>query len=335
MAKTIKIDDSYLEDKKDLEWKDFPVKPHFNDAYEICNYGYIRNKKTKNYPVILISSTGYYAISLDVGKKNVPGTEILERYKRTFDIHVHVANAFIDPIPIKEGNKSIVKFINKKNTLEDLYYKNLERGYQSDYGNNNDDKENKLKISYLFTTNKNIKNDKIIPNKVIIKQEKEKVNNIYDDYEYEDKIITINNISGKKLKKYDKYIISNNGKVYDIKSNEITPIDKNSKYIRYRLFSNGNKTNYHVHKLIATLYIPNPNNYTEVDHIDADPKNNDVSNLRWCTHSQNMKHDAELRQTGKKVNQIDINTKQIITIFNSIEEARVYLTNGNPRTLID
>ena len=323
---TIKIDDSYLEDKNDVEWKDFPVTPHFNNAYEICNYGLIRNKKTKKYPVILKSSTGYFAISLDVGNKNVPGTDKLERYKKTFDIHVHVANAFIDPKPNKEGFKNVVKIIKKNNTLYDLYYKNLERSYQSKYDENNE-KENRLKLIYIYTTtNINEINNNITNNKIIIDKNKEKqkeINNKYDDYKYEDKIITINNICGKKLKKFPNYIISNNGKVYDLGGKEIAQVDKNSKYIYYKLFNGIEKKNYHAHKLVAALYIQNPNKYDEVDHINADPKNNDVSNLRWCTHSQNMKYNADLRQVGKKVNQIDITTEQVIKIFNSIEEARI------------
>lgn len=43
-----------------------------------------------------------------------------------------------------------------------------------------------------------------------------------------------------------------------------------------------------VHVLVAKMFIPNPNNYTEIDHIDTDRANNKFSNLRWCTHSMNM-----------------------------------------------
>lgn len=42
-----------------------------------------------------------------------------------------------------------------------------------------------------------------------------------------------------------------------------------------------------IHRLVAFAFIPNPNDYPEIDHIDGNPSNNNVENLRWVTHRQN------------------------------------------------
>lgn len=44
---------------------------------------------------------------------------------------------------------------------------------------------------------------------------------------------------------------------------------------------------YKAHRLVAMAYIPNPNNYPIVMHLDNNPLNNHIDNLQWGTHSMN------------------------------------------------
>jgi hypothetical protein len=55
--------------------------------------------------------------------------------------------------------------------------------------------------------------------------------------------------------------------------------------------STKNKTNpYRAHRLLMQTFVPNPNGYKEVNHIDGNKLNNDLKNLEWCDHKQNMSH---------------------------------------------
>lgn len=50
------------------------------------------------------------------------------------------------------------------------------------------------------------------------------------------------------------------------------------------------RTGLRVHRLVADLFIENPNNYEEVNHIDFNRTNNRFDNLEWTTHSENIRH---------------------------------------------
>ena len=45
-----------------------------------------------------------------------------------------------------------------------------------------------------------------------------------------------------------------------------------------------------VHRLVAEAFIDNPNGYTEIDHLNRNKLDNSVANLRWVTHSENMRN---------------------------------------------
>ena len=53
---------------------------------------------------------------------------------------------------------------------------------------------------------------------------------------------------------------------------------------------------HYVHKLVATAFIPNPNNFKYVDHVDRGKSNNSITNLRWCSASENTNNIANKKR---------------------------------------
>ena len=105
-------------------------------------------------------------------------------------------------------------------------------------------------------------------------------------------------MSQKSLDNYSKYLISETGKIYSLFSNKVlTPtLEPNIGYYRVKMVSDdGEKKTFLVHRLVALAFIPNPDNKAEVNHIDGDRLNNDVSNLEWVTREENMKHAHSLK----------------------------------------
>lgn len=61
-------------------------------------------------------------------------------------------------------------------------------------------------------------------------------------------------------------------------------------YLCVSLWVDGKQKTHHLHRLIALHFVPGYQEGLQVNHIDGNKLNNDLSNLEWCTASENMKH---------------------------------------------
>lgn len=100
---------------------------------------------------------------------------------------------------------------------------------------------------------------------------------------------------------YPHLIVSNRGKVRSLLlDRELIPQRTNRGYLRVALCK-GKTTKYvHVHRLVAEAFVPNPNGYDTVDHIDGNKLNNNADNLQWLSRGNNIRKAGNARCKGAK-----------------------------------
>lgn len=97
------------------------------------------------------------------------------------------------------------------------------------------------------------------------------------------------------IREFPKYRVSNLGRVKYIA--DTVRIRKphvfRGGYFGVTFRRNGRNTTRNLHRLVATAFIPNPDNLPEVNHKDGNKLNNHVNNLEWCTQAFNTLHAYE------------------------------------------
>ena len=102
------------------------------------------------------------------------------------------------------------------------------------------------------------------------------------------------------------YIITENGEIINPKGKRLSGWDNQG----YRMITIS-KRKLSIHRLVATKFIPNPDNLSCVNHKDGNRSNNRIENLEWVTPQRNVEH-------GIAKNYIveNVTTKEIFNVFN-------------------
>lgn len=102
------------------------------------------------------------------------------------------------------------------------------------------------------------------------------------------------------------YRVFKDGRVFSCKTGkEISQRPDADGYATFTAGTKLNRTRVRTHRVVAELFVDNPNDYDEVDHLDGNRMNPAASNLEWVTHEENIKrayargsHDGRI--TGEK-----------------------------------
>ena len=138
-------------------------------------------------------------------------------------------------------------------------------------------------------------------------------------------------IGGVELPNLSRYRILQEGLVYSVyEAKMLKPSTDRSGYQSVDLVTdNGIHEESLVHRLVAKAYLPTDGIRSYVNHIDGNKQNNHISNLEWCTPSENLTHAVSTGLYSSKMRRCKLSLDGCNWLeFDSIEEAASYLQVG-------
>jgi len=141
-------------------------------------------------------------------------------------------------------------------------------------------------------------------------------------------------ITWKEIDLFDKlYSVSDTGLLRNNKTNKILKqtIHKTGYYcVTVKPYGrNGKQKCFRVHREVALAFLPKSEEHTQVNHKDGNKTNNHVSNLEWCTGSENILHAIKTGlmkvRRGSDVRCSKLNVELIKKIRQEYKETKITL----------
>lgn len=104
-----------------------------------------------------------------------------------------------------------------------------------------------------------------------------------------------------RVKSLERSVIKGQGGLYKIEEKIMKGSKDGSGYLFVQLCKEGKRKFYKIHRLVASAFLDNPNNLSELNHKDEDKTNNRVDNLEWCNHKYNSNYGSRNERVAKAI----------------------------------
>ena len=123
------------------------------------------------------------------------------------------------------------------------------------------------------------------------------------------------------IKDFENYLIDEEGQIFSLLSHKFLKHNiKKDGYHEISLYKDGKRTTKKVHRLVAECFLPNPNNYPEINHKDENKDNNTFNNLEWCDGKYNTNYGTGNQRRSSAMDNKKICVKQYDLEGNFIKE---------------
>lgn len=125
----------------------------------------------------------------------------------------------------------------------------------------------------------------------------------------------------------ERYIVSNIGRIASLsapylcgyrtcyrKQQLINPRKTGNYYSVVLSDGQRHRKSFVIHRIVATAFIPNPNNYPFINHKDENPANNETDNLEWCTQSYNCNYGGHNERMAKTIHETAYQRRNVVQL---------------------